>query len=127
MQITAVNFNLEVKQLNKTKCLRLLSRFDHQAIIYLIYRSIDEEEVWVDGQSLNLLVSEGCCLWVQAEFMHVFVLLGYTVTSVVSARNGRLLVAGAPRFNHTGKVIIFTLKNSGNLTILHALKGQQVL
>ncbi|KAM9764765.1 integrin alpha-11a isoform 1-T1 [Menidia menidia] len=52
--------------------------------------------------------------------------LGYTVTSVVSARNGRLLVAGAPRFNHTGKVIIFTLKNSGNLTILHSLKGHQI-
>lgn len=54
------------------------------------------------------------------------VLPGYTVTSVVSARNGRLIVAGAPRFNHTGKVIIFTLKNSGELTILHSLKGQQV-
>ncbi|KAI3377427.1 hypothetical protein L3Q82_008616, partial [Scortum barcoo] len=52
--------------------------------------------------------------------------LGYTVTSVVSARSGRLLVAGAPRFNHTGKVIIFTLKNSGNLTILHSLKGHQI-
>lgn len=55
-----------------------------------------------------------------------FVSLGYTVTSVVSAKNGRLLVAGAPRFNHTGKVIVFTLNNSGNLTILHSLKGQQV-
>uniref|UniRef100_A0A3P8VP66 Integrin, alpha 11a n=1 Tax=Cynoglossus semilaevis TaxID=244447 RepID=A0A3P8VP66_CYNSE len=52
--------------------------------------------------------------------------LGYTVTSVVSAKNGRLLVAGAPRFNHTGKVIIFTLNNSGNLTILHSLKGMQI-
>lgn len=71
---------------------------------------------------------EGYCLWIVAEFIHVcaFVQTGYTVTSVVSARNGRLLVAGAPRFNHTGKVIIFTLKNSGNLTILHSLKGQQV-
>ncbi|KAJ8249244.1 hypothetical protein GJAV_G00232720 [Gymnothorax javanicus] len=52
--------------------------------------------------------------------------LGYTVTSVVSAKSGRLFVAGAPRFNHTGKVIIFSLKNSGNLTILHSLKGQQI-
>ncbi|KAF7212460.1 integrin alpha-11a isoform X1 [Nothobranchius furzeri] len=52
--------------------------------------------------------------------------LGYTVTSIVSSRNGRLLVAGAPRFNHTGKVIIFTLSNSGNLTILHSLKGHQI-
>nr|XP_057944628.1 integrin alpha-11a isoform X4 [Doryrhamphus excisus] len=52
--------------------------------------------------------------------------LGYTVTSVVSAKNGRLLVAGAPRFNHTGKVIVFTLKSPGNLTIVHSLKGQQI-
>ncbi|MGH0170631.1 UNVERIFIED_CONTAM: hypothetical protein FKN15_059420, partial [Acipenser sinensis] len=51
--------------------------------------------------------------------------LGYTVTSLVSAKAGRLYVAGAPRFNHTGKVIIFTLKNNGNLTILHSLNGQQ--
>ncbi|XP_076854585.1 integrin alpha-11a [Brachyhypopomus gauderio] len=52
--------------------------------------------------------------------------LGYTVTSVVSARSGQLYVAGAPRFNHTGKVIVFTLKNTGELTILHSLKGQQI-
>ncbi|XP_066557311.1 integrin alpha-11 [Amia ocellicauda] len=52
--------------------------------------------------------------------------LGYTVTSLVSALSGLLYVAGAPRFNHTGKVIIFTLKNNGNLTILHSLKGQQI-
>ncbi|XP_062405919.1 integrin alpha-11a [Sardina pilchardus] len=52
--------------------------------------------------------------------------LGYTVTSVVSAKNGQLYVAGAPRFNHTGKVIVFTLSNDGNLTIIHSLKGQQI-
>ncbi|KAI1904404.1 hypothetical protein AGOR_G00005290 [Albula goreensis] len=52
--------------------------------------------------------------------------LGYTVTSVVSAKSGRLYVAGAPRFNHTGKVIVFTLRNNGNLTILHSIKGQQI-
>lgn len=62
------------------------------------------------------------------NFYHLspFVFVGYTVTSVVSARNGQLYVAGAPRFNHTGKVIIFTMKNTGELTILHSLKGQQV-
>lgn len=52
---------------------------------------------------------------------------GYTVTSVVSARSGQLYVAGAPRFNHTGKVIVFTMQNDGNLTILYSLKGQQVI
>lgn len=48
------------------------------------------------------------------------------VSSVVSAQHGQLYIAGAPRFNHTGKVVIFTLTNSGNLTILYSLYGQQV-
>ncbi|KAM9753715.1 LOW QUALITY PROTEIN: integrin alpha-11 [Menidia menidia] len=52
--------------------------------------------------------------------------LGYSVGSLVSSRGVQLYVAGAPRFNHTGKVIVFSLKNSGNLTILHALLGEQI-
>ncbi|KAI2648648.1 Integrin alpha-11 [Labeo rohita] len=52
--------------------------------------------------------------------------LGYMVSSVVSAQHGQLYIAGAPRFNHTGKVVIFTLTNSGNLTILYSLYGQQI-
>lgn len=51
---------------------------------------------------------------------------GYSVDAVTSSRGSQLYIAGAPRFNHTGKVIIFTLKNNGNLTILQALLGQQV-
>lgn len=51
---------------------------------------------------------------------------GYTVSSVVSTARERLYVAGAPRFNHTGKVIIFTMHNNRNLTIHQALKGEQV-
>uniref|UniRef100_A0A3B5L9B7 VWFA domain-containing protein n=1 Tax=Xiphophorus couchianus TaxID=32473 RepID=A0A3B5L9B7_9TELE len=52
--------------------------------------------------------------------------LGYSVDAVTSSRGSQLYIAGAPRFNHTGKVIIFTLKNNGNLTILQALLGQQI-
>ncbi|XP_058501216.1 integrin alpha-11 [Solea solea] len=52
--------------------------------------------------------------------------LGYSVGSLVSSRGAQLYVAGAPRFNHTGKVIVFTLKNNGNLTILQALLGEQI-
>uniref|UniRef100_A0A3B3CNV1 VWFA domain-containing protein n=1 Tax=Oryzias melastigma TaxID=30732 RepID=A0A3B3CNV1_ORYME len=50
----------------------------------------------------------------------------YQEDSLVSSRGSQFYVAGAPRFNHTGKVIIFTLKNSGNLTILRALLGEQI-
>ncbi|XP_029431014.1 integrin alpha-11 isoform X2 [Rhinatrema bivittatum] len=52
--------------------------------------------------------------------------LGYTVTSVMSAKFGRIYVAGAPRFNHTGKVVIFTMHNNENLTIHQSLKGEQI-
>ncbi|XP_024911985.1 integrin alpha-11 isoform X2 [Cynoglossus semilaevis] len=52
--------------------------------------------------------------------------LGYSVGSLISSRGAQLYVAGAPRFNHTGKVIVFTLKNTGNLTILQSLLGEQI-
>lgn len=51
---------------------------------------------------------------------------GYTVTSVVSSRQGRVYVAGAPRFNHTGKAILFTMHNNRSLTIHQSLRGEQV-
>lgn len=51
---------------------------------------------------------------------------GYTVTSVVSSRQRRVYVAGAPRFNHTGKVILFTMHSNRSLTIHQALRGEQV-
>ncbi|GAB0194291.1 integrin alpha-11 [Grus japonensis] len=52
--------------------------------------------------------------------------LGYTVSSVISTKHERIYVAGAPRFNHTGKVIIFSMHNNRNLTIHQALKGEQI-
>uniref|UniRef100_A0A8C0GIJ4 Integrin subunit alpha 11 n=1 Tax=Chelonoidis abingdonii TaxID=106734 RepID=A0A8C0GIJ4_CHEAB len=52
--------------------------------------------------------------------------LGYTVTSVMSPKHGRIYVAGAPRFNHSGKAIIFTMHSNRNLTIHQSLKGEQI-
>ncbi|NXP04292.1 ITA11 protein, partial [Thinocorus orbignyianus] len=52
--------------------------------------------------------------------------LGYTVSSIISTEHERIYVAGAPRFNHTGKVIIFSMHNNRNLTIHQALKGEQI-
>ncbi|NXH99629.1 ITA11 protein, partial [Pachycephala philippinensis] len=52
--------------------------------------------------------------------------LGYTVSSVISTEHERIYVAGAPRFNHTGKVILFSMHSNRNLTIHQALKGEQI-
>ncbi|NXQ36104.1 ITA11 protein, partial [Alaudala cheleensis] len=53
--------------------------------------------------------------------------LGYTVSSVVSTQHRRVYVAGAPRFNHTGKVILFSMHGNRNLSIHQALRGEQVI
>ncbi|NWV76178.1 ITA11 protein, partial [Dasyornis broadbenti] len=52
--------------------------------------------------------------------------LGYTVSSVVTPERQRIYVAGAPRFNHTGKVILFSMDGARNLSIRQALNGQQI-
>ncbi|XP_054633368.1 integrin alpha-11 isoform X2 [Dunckerocampus dactyliophorus] len=52
--------------------------------------------------------------------------LGYSLGSLLSSGGSQVFVAGAPRFNHSGKVITFTLDNNGNMTILQALLGEQI-
>ncbi|KAL8183997.1 UNVERIFIED_CONTAM: hypothetical protein K2H54_003401 [Gekko kuhli] len=52
--------------------------------------------------------------------------LGYTVSSI-RLRNGKsLYVAGAPRFKHKGKVILFEMSSGGRVTISQALTGDQI-
>ncbi|XP_062321955.1 LOW QUALITY PROTEIN: integrin alpha-10 [Osmerus eperlanus] len=52
--------------------------------------------------------------------------LGYTVSSVIVGDWRRLYVAGAPRFKHKGKVILFELSDSGDVDITQALNGEQI-
>uniref|UniRef100_A0A8C7CBD4 Integrin subunit alpha 10 n=1 Tax=Oncorhynchus kisutch TaxID=8019 RepID=A0A8C7CBD4_ONCKI len=52
--------------------------------------------------------------------------LGYTVSSVIVGDWRRLYVAGAPRFKHKGKVILFELSDNGDVNIAQALNGEQI-
>ncbi|KAM7383419.1 hypothetical protein PAMP_003075 [Pampus punctatissimus] len=52
--------------------------------------------------------------------------LGYTVSSVVVGDWRKLYVAGAPRFKHKGKIILFELSNNGDVNIVQALNGEQI-
>uniref|UniRef100_A0A665TRZ3 Integrin, alpha 10 n=1 Tax=Echeneis naucrates TaxID=173247 RepID=A0A665TRZ3_ECHNA len=52
--------------------------------------------------------------------------LGYTVSSVIVGDWRRLYVAGAPRFKHKGKVILFELNNEADVNIVQALNGEQI-
>ena len=53
-------------------------------------------------------------------------LAGYTVSSVIVGDWRRLYIAGAPRFKHKGKVILFELSAEGDVDISQALNGEQV-
>ncbi|OCT98739.1 integrin alpha-1 [Xenopus laevis] len=50
--------------------------------------------------------------------------LGYTLSSA-SVHGGEVYIAGQPRYNHTGQVIIFKL-NGQEIEILQTLKGEQI-
>ncbi|XP_067169607.1 integrin alpha-10 [Apteryx mantelli] len=52
--------------------------------------------------------------------------LGYTVSSLRLPGGKRLYVAGAPRFQHKGKVILFELGAAGDVAVAQALVGEQI-
>ncbi|XP_074785007.1 integrin alpha-10 isoform X2 [Athene noctua] len=52
--------------------------------------------------------------------------LGYAVSSLRLPRGQRLYVAGAPRFQHKGKVILFELDATGTVSVAQALTGEQI-
>ncbi|NXP10223.1 ITA10 protein, partial [Thinocorus orbignyianus] len=52
--------------------------------------------------------------------------LGYAVSSLRLPDGQRLYVAGAPRFQHKGKVILFQMDPVGTVTVAQALTGEQI-
>ncbi|XP_054468070.1 integrin alpha-1 [Anoplopoma fimbria] len=51
--------------------------------------------------------------------------LGYDVQSA-STPDGVLYITGAPRYNHTGRVVIYRLDEKNNIVVSQILKGQQI-
>ncbi|NWT77472.1 ITA10 protein, partial [Lanius ludovicianus] len=52
--------------------------------------------------------------------------LGYSVSSLQLPGGQHLFVAGAPRFQHKGKVVLFQLDPTGTVTVAQALMGEQI-
>lgn len=50
---------------------------------------------------------------------------GYDVQSA-STDDGELYITGAPRYNHTGRVVIYRLDADNNIVVSQILKGEQV-
>ncbi|XP_038624251.1 integrin alpha-10 [Tachyglossus aculeatus] len=52
--------------------------------------------------------------------------LGYSVSSLVLPGGRRLLLSGAPRFQHRGKVVAFELGEDGTVRVARRLLGEQI-
>ncbi|XP_028661458.1 integrin alpha-2 [Erpetoichthys calabaricus] len=52
-------------------------------------------------------------------------LLGYSVTTL-SVEGGQFYVAGAPRSNHTGQVVTYTIDDKGKPTVQQSQRGEQI-
>lgn len=50
---------------------------------------------------------------------------GYDVQSA-STLNGVLYITGAPRYNHTGRVVVYRLSNRKKIVVSQVLRGEQV-
>lgn len=50
---------------------------------------------------------------------------GYDVQSA-STRDGVLYITGAPRYNHTGRVVVYRLREDNQIAVSQILKGEQV-
>lgn len=55
----------------------------------------------------------------------LFVSSGYDVQSA-STPDGVLYITGAPRYNHTGRVVIYQLNKENKIVVSQILKGEQV-
>ncbi|XP_053304045.1 integrin alpha-2 [Spea bombifrons] len=51
--------------------------------------------------------------------------LGYSV-AVLNNQGSVHFVAGAPRTNYTGQVVVYTINNQGNITIIQTQRGEQI-
>lgn len=54
------------------------------------------------------------------------VFTGYSVTALNDGRT-QYFVAGAPRSNHTGQVVVYTLNSQKQTTVIDSERGKQVL
>uniref|UniRef100_S4RDR0 VWFA domain-containing protein n=1 Tax=Petromyzon marinus TaxID=7757 RepID=S4RDR0_PETMA len=52
--------------------------------------------------------------------------LGYSLTSARTENGSTILVAGAPRFNHTGRTVVFTQDHNSKVSVLKTLSGEQI-
>lgn len=73
---------------------------------------------------VEFLMMPANCMFV-ASTQDLFASSGYDVQSA-STPEGVLYITGAPRYNHTGRVVIYRLNKKNEIVVSQILKGEQV-
>ncbi|KAM7320839.1 hypothetical protein ACRRTK_020092 [Alexandromys fortis] len=56
---------------------------------------------------------------------HIFSIEGYSVAAI-STEKGVYFVAGAPRANYTGQIVLFNVNKDGNVAVIQSHRGDQI-
>lgn len=73
-------------------------------------------------QCLTVMAATGVALKLSPVW---FCSAGYDVQSA-STPDGVLYITGAPRYNHTGRVVVYRLSKKNQIVVSQILKGEQV-
>ncbi|KAG7499450.1 integrin alpha-1 [Solea senegalensis] len=77
------------------------------------------------GESINPGKNQFYDSKTEAGYERLAGYLGYDV-QIASTPGGVLYVAGAPRYNHTGRVVIYRLSETNDIVVTQILKGEQI-
>uniref|UniRef100_A0A3Q1IUV4 VWFA domain-containing protein n=1 Tax=Anabas testudineus TaxID=64144 RepID=A0A3Q1IUV4_ANATE len=78
-----------------------------------------------DGKTITPAKNEFYNPNTEAGYEQLAGYLGYDVQSA-STPNGVLYITGAPRYNHTGRVVIYNLNKNNTVVVSQILKGEQI-
>ncbi|EMP42389.1 Integrin alpha-1 [Chelonia mydas] len=118
-----------------TKCNEdKITRFGIAVLGYLIRNELDTKNLIKEIKGIASLPTEKYFFNVSSEAAlleeagtlgeRIFSIEGYSV-AVISTQNTVYFVAGAPRSNYTGRVVVYDIDSHGRVTVIQSQRGDQ--
>ncbi|CAH2296365.1 integrin alpha-2 [Pelobates cultripes] len=112
MEMSQVGFSAQYSQNKKSLMLGAVGAYDWSGTV--VQESSSQFSIFPFGAFESVLHDQN-----QSSY------LGYSV-AVLNMADLVHFVAGAPRNNYTGQVVVYSINNKGNITIIQIQKGEQI-
>ncbi|KAM5193960.1 integrin alpha-2-like [Mantella aurantiaca] len=112
MEMSQVGFSAQYSQNKKSLMLGAVGAYDWSGTV--VHQNSDQFSIFPHNAFEKVLYDRN-----QSSY------LGYSV-AVLNVGNSVNFVAGAPRTNYTGQVVVYSINNKGNVTILQIQRGEQI-